>query len=476
MNYLWLLIGTFFLKYLNEDGTPLEHKQKNDIVIEISVGAGQTLLFNYWDDENMIQKLEFRNPSKNDSIISKLLALKKYTHFTRGVITKSLVTKKYVTTIDNFLLLAGDTLKLKSDGNSLQKLYYSGGAAQLDEIFWMPSTFDFEFEQYEEYKRNGFSIGFDPHKNNTLQRISDSSKQSMALIKRLYSQQLLSNNYYDALQRFNLLNTYNSIAVYSTIYSGLTDTYKEMYNQIDGWGGIASRMNNNVLDFVFKQLSIKDSGGKWDAFISLADTMKSKPQIVHYLLYKIKSDKVTRNKDSLKHQLNTFAKAGFPNQLFTNYYSEYLRSESLKSSTEASLVTLQGDSVTLRSKMALLKGRYVFVDIWASWCAPCFGQMPYLQKVKEELKNENIAFLSLSADNEEQHAAWLAAAKKESLDNGELDFRFRKGFKNTYLEVNKITSIPRYMLFNTNGEVIDSDFIQPSNPKFKGQLLSYLKK
>ena len=93
-----------------------------------------------------------------------------------------------------------------------------------------------------------------------------------------------------------------------------------------------------------------------------------------------------------------------------------------------------------------------------------------------ELKSENIVFLTLSADNEKSRSAWVKASQKAELDKEPYNFRFKNGMQNEYLEANKIDAVPRYLLFNTNGEIISSQFSVPSRPYFKEELLSYLKR
>jgi len=446
-------------------------------IIEMKVESGQAFLFNYWDEVNAIQKLEFKNTSSSDSVISKTIALKRPTHLTRGLFSPAATKNKMVFHMNHYLLLPGDTLRLNSSGDQLSTAYYSGGRVQVGDLFWFPTTYDPEFEQYQEYKAKGFSSGFNPHNTGTWKRISDSSKQSLNKIEDYYKKGLLSRRYHDALQRFNLLNNYNSAAVYSTIYAGFDSLYKEIFQSIDRWSGISSRMNNNLLSLAFSQLNktLDTTRGQWEIFISLPTSLKQKAPVAEYLLYRLKSDKVTKNKDSLQAQLTAFAKGGFTQAMFADYYQQYLL-ERFKNNVDAPLVSLRGDTITFKQLMSSLRGKYVFVDIWASWCAPCYGQLPYLEKAKSELKNENIVFVSLSADNESQHPAWLNAAQKQGLSNNALDFRFKSGFRNMYLEVNKITAIPRYLLFDTKGDILDSDFIQPSNPKYKAQLLAYMRR
>lgn len=457
----------------------LAQKENNTIVLEFALKSGSSIVFNYWDDMNQIQRLEVANPSKQDTLITRSYTLKRPTHFTHGLMIQSPVTKKYLISSDDYLLLPGDTLRLAGEGINVTMISYSGGAAQLNQLFWMPKDDNFEFQQYSEYKKNGLSGGYDFSNPNILQRFKDSSKRSLALIETLYRQRQLSKKYYEALKKFSLLNEFNNIAIYSSIYSDLNEHYKEMYRAIDRWSGISSRMNNNVLEFVFKQLAATQNSttDKWYTFTLLPATLKTKLPIQHYLLYKVQGDKdINSDRETLKANLDKLSKAGFNNPFLEAYYQGYIQSQNLKNNTVATLVDSKGDSLNLNSIMTSLKGKYVFVDIWASWCVPCLEQMPYLQKVKQELADENIVFLALSADIENQHEAWLTMSKKQVLDKELYNYRFKQGFDNTYLQSNQITSVPTYLLFNPKGEIVNIKLPLPRSPQFKEALLAHIKK
>jgi len=446
--------------------------------VELRLPAGEQALFNYWDENNLIQRLEFKNGSKGDSVIVQTITLSKPTHLTRGVFFRSAATKKLVGHSDNYLLLPGDTLKLQLANNVLKTNYYSGGALQLDELFWIPSTFDNEFELYKQYKATGISAGFDPFTNNTLQRINDSTRSALARIEVLYKRGKLKPDYYRALQTAAHLIASNNIVIYSTIYPVINRAYVEVFQSIEAWDGIASRMNNSVLDYIFTQRAMNGDtkDGRWGSFMTLSSKFKIKPLINNYLLYKISTDEVVKNVDSLSYHIAVLSEAGFDKSRLVSYFEQRNRESKLAASTDGTLISQRNDTVNLRKALALFKGKFVFVDIWASWCTPCFGQMPYLKKVAAELKDEKIVFLAISADKDDQHEAWMAASKREGLNNEELNFRFYKGFRNDYLETNKIISIPRYLLFDPQGEIVVVDFVQPSDPEFRKRLLAYLRK
>lgn len=99
------------------------------------------------------------------------------------------------------------------------------------------------------------------------------------------------------------------------------------------------------------------------------------------------------------------------------------------------------------------KGKLVYIDIWATWCGPCKAEIPHLEKLEEKMHGKNIAFVSISVD--EDKAKWLNFVKKS------------KGIqlndaKNEITKKYNISGIPRFMLFDKNGNVITTDAPRPS--------------
>lgn len=112
-----------------------------------------------------------------------------------------------------------------------------------------------------------------------------------------------------------------------------------------------------------------------------------------------------------------------------------------------------------------LKGKYVMIDIWASWCTWCIKEYPSLEQLKTQLAGKNITFVSLSCD--QNVPAWLGAIgnykMKSSLQWLVVDQAFMKAF-----EANRI---PRFILLDPKGKVYNDDMLRPSNPKTLDYLL-----
>ncbi|MDL2262301.1 TlpA family protein disulfide reductase, partial [Bacteroidales bacterium OttesenSCG-928-I21] len=103
------------------------------------------------------------------------------------------------------------------------------------------------------------------------------------------------------------------------------------------------------------------------------------------------------------------------------------------------------------------RGKYVYIDIWASWCGPCRAEFPNLKALKEKYKSKNIVILGISVD--EDKSQWENMVKTQNLDGIQL---FAGGWNNQLCEFYKITGIPRFILLDKEGKIINANADRPS--------------
>nr|WP_199079234.1 TlpA disulfide reductase family protein [Pedobacter sp. ASV19] len=101
-------------------------------------------------------------------------------------------------------------------------------------------------------------------------------------------------------------------------------------------------------------------------------------------------------------------------------------------------------------KLSSLKGKYVLVDFWASWCGPCRAENPHLLKAYNQLKDKNFEVVGVSLD--ETKAAWLNAVKQDGMPW--IQVSDLKGFKSDLAVKYGISAIPQNFLINPEGVII----------------------
>jgi len=126
-----------------------------------------------------------------------------------------------------------------------------------------------------------------------------------------------------------------------------------------------------------------------------------------------------------------------------------------------------------KTSLESLKGKYVYIDVWATWCGPCRAEIPFLKEIEAKYHGKNIEFVSISADVEKDHEKWKNFVTEKQL--GGIQLYADKNWESDFLKAFGITSIPRFILIDPNGVVVDADAARPSSPKLKEQLDKLLK-
>ena len=119
------------------------------------------------------------------------------------------------------------------------------------------------------------------------------------------------------------------------------------------------------------------------------------------------------------------------------------------------------DSTGKEYRLDDFKGKMLFIDFWASWCAPCKAQIPYQKELEKHYAGKELVFMSVSLDKSKP--AWLKAVKEEDLHGYVL--HAEGDFKNEFPKTYAIESIPRYMLIDAEGNIISDNMMKPQNKK-----------
>jgi peroxiredoxin len=101
------------------------------------------------------------------------------------------------------------------------------------------------------------------------------------------------------------------------------------------------------------------------------------------------------------------------------------------------------------------RGKYVFLDFWASWCAPCRAEHPALVKTYNEFSNRNFTVLSVSLDQSKNKLAWLKAIAKDGLTWTQVSDL--KGWANEAASIYNVQAIPKNYLIGPDGTIIATD-------------------
>lgn len=120
------------------------------------------------------------------------------------------------------------------------------------------------------------------------------------------------------------------------------------------------------------------------------------------------------------------------------------------------------------------KGKMQVLDFWFTGCVPCRAEMPYMEKLAEEMKGMPVVFASMSLDvGDELIGLW----KQMIQDKKGAEYRLNVpgGFKSDLVKAYLIHSVPRIVIIDKEGKIVDAYAKRPSDPKLKMQLLELMK-
>jgi len=109
-----------------------------------------------------------------------------------------------------------------------------------------------------------------------------------------------------------------------------------------------------------------------------------------------------------------------------------------------------------------LKGKYVYIDFWATWCGPCKAEFPHYRKLVEDYKGRNVVFMSISVDQDK--AAWEKMVAEEAFDW--IQLHDAEKMNDEYL----VRYIPTFVFVDTEGKIIDPRAPRPSDEKLREML------
>ena len=126
---------------------------------------------------------------------------------------------------------------------------------------------------------------------------------------------------------------------------------------------------------------------------------------------------------------------------------------------------INGEKVRLSD----FKGKYVLIDLWATWCKPCCYEIPFVKEIEHRLKDKNIVFVSISSDKDVE--AWKKMVKEEKMGGVQLNFDRNRDFMNYFYA----KSIPRFIIIDPEMKIVNAHAPKPSSGELEKILNELLK-
>lgn len=218
-------------------------------------------------------------------------------------------------------------------------------------------------------------------------------------------------------------------------------------------------VNVNFNNVVEKQLKPEEEY-LWKVALPEIKKIKS-PSIKNSLLYALSFEVSASNPDA--QQLYNELLALSTNPYFKKELTEkYNKLKALATGTLSPAFDYEnhkGGKTALES----LKGKYVYIDVWATWCGPCLRELPALQQVEEQYKDKNIQFVSISVDTKKDYDKWKKMVTDKQM--GGIQLMADNDWNSKFAVDYAIVSIPRFILIDPDGKIVSADAPRPSDPE-----------
>jgi thiol-disulfide isomerase/thioredoxin len=124
------------------------------------------------------------------------------------------------------------------------------------------------------------------------------------------------------------------------------------------------------------------------------------------------------------------------------------------------LFDIASNEVALDSLLAIYKGKVIYLDLWASWCAPCIAEMPKSKELRDKYANKDVVFIFVSIDNNLK--AWLNSQERLIPNKQTLSFVLADPKNSRISKQIKLNSVPRYLIYDKKGKLINPNAPSPT--------------
>ena len=352
----------------------------------------------------------------------------------------------------------GDNASLSFEGGRMDRTYVFEGekapvVKYLNTVALVPlpdEDFALGFEEYSAKLAEKENDAVKILKANGFSRIGDFEKMELGRIRYSYGAALLM------YPTGHMLMSRDMSYRPDEAYYGLIDGYvveDEMMASLDEYRSFVAEAMH-VLDAANRQ--VREIYPKTVAQMKYAADRFQKDAVREVVLHHIATTYVdnfgVKDITEMENLYYTYVKDAAMLESMKAKYDRWDLSRPGRMSPGFRAVDVDGKEYTL----ADFRGKYVYIDMWATWCAPCKREMPYLKALEEEFADAQVVFLGLSVDKDKQ--AWENMVRAGGLTGVQLYLGLQSKFQEAY----RIEGIPRFILLDQEGRIIENDMSRPS--------------
>lgn len=312
-------------------------------------------------------------------------------------------------------------------------------------------------------------------------RLIDSIKvqyvEEFNIMDSLLNMGLLSENIYVYRRNTLISKVYN---MFSNGFIGgtnlsklLTDTTKYSFkdDSLVFYNYYRSYISAKISNHLSKIKKIVEAGGTIPDYRVEFDTIESlgclnNSILKYFLLTKLEGMMNTSNYETIVKYVDKYKiRTGD-----TNAVSELLNEHRINLSQNGNLLLedLYGKPVNFDEMLLQNKGKVIYVDFWASWCAPCHASMTHALALREYYERKDVVFLYLGYND--NVGPWRNAIKSLGINGNSKNYIITNSKTARMINDLRIKTIPRYLLFNKQGKLVHPNAPGPEGEAIRKEL------
>lgn len=147
------------------------------------------------------------------------------------------------------------------------------------------------------------------------------------------------------------------------------------------------------------------------------------------------------------------------NRLYKRF--KYALDKVIVASNDLVLLTPGEKQLLFADVLKMCGGKIVYIDFWASWCEPCIREMKFSKSLRENDRFKDVVFIYLSVDIDKDK--WKTACQAAQLDSVFHNYLILNGQSSSVYAEYGIKTLPRYMIFDREGNLLNADAPRPSD-------------
>jgi len=263
-------------------------------------------------------------------------------------------------------------------------------------------------------------------------------------------------------------------AMLSFVKTNLSNKYDEVMEKkfFNDYGNIMQKFQQKYMTELSKIADTYYQENLNSNLQQIFGSLKGLPADINYLqnyLKKIKDSSGALSEEDFKKVKNDISTDDLKEYAISEFYQKKAKLE-VNGSSNVTEVKSEGDKV-FDSIIKKFRGKVIYVDFWATWCAPCRDGIERIKPLKAELADKNIVFVYITnpTSPEKTYKEMIPSIRGEH-------FRLSQDEWNYLVQKFNIYGIPHYELVDKTGKIISGDLIRLDYDGLKNLLVEQINK